>query len=156
MIILLINHLPGTAQQTLAWRDSPRGTEVPSAMQQQLSRMMNPVNERRSSQVGPDSPNPFGSGSMAHRNVGGGGGYTPPLLTSESTNTSVGLYGPRTPLEPSLERPQLPVPNIFPNKSLYDNQLPPIRPPSLSPQSTLNIPYNSPGILHVSPSTVTL
>jgi len=147
----------GTAPQTLAWRDSPRGAEPPSAMQQQLSRMMNPVHERRSSQPGTDSPNPYGSAAMAHRTVGAGGGYTPPLLTSESTGTtrsggsSAGLFAPRTPLEPSLERPQLPIPNIFPNKPLYDNQLPPIRPPSLSPQSSINMPYNSPGIAPINP-----
>lgn len=70
----------------------------------------------------------------------------PPSLTSESTVQSSGsvasnssMYpGPRTPLEPDLNR-ALPMPSLYPQKSgSYDGQLPFLSGhPSLSPQNSL-------------------
>lgn len=83
-------------------------------------------------------------------------GNPPPLLTSESTNRSTGssnstvsstYFSPRTPLEPPLER-ALPVPSMYSNKGNYENQLPPLRPPSLSPQSTVASTQYSPSSVH--------
>lgn len=76
----------------------------------------------------------------------------PPLLTSESTNRSTGssnstvsstYFSPRTPLEPPLER-ALPIPHMYSSKGNYENQLPPLRPPSLSPQTTVASTQYSP------------
>jgi hypothetical protein len=41
-------------------------------------------------------------------------------------------------MEPPLER-ALPIPSLYPQKSngSFENQLPPLRPPSLSPRSTM-------------------
>ncbi|KAL2065020.1 hypothetical protein VTL71DRAFT_4160 [Oculimacula yallundae] len=73
-----------------------------------------------------------------------GQGHPPPLLTSESTNRSTAstgstassvFYSPRTPMDPPMER-SLPIPAIYSQQS-FENQLPPIRPPSLSPQTSL-------------------
>lgn len=77
-----------------------------------------------------------------------------PLLTNESTvdsassgSSSVGpLHTPRTPLDIGQRTPQFP--NLFPPSKIsgfFDShQLPPLRPPSLSPQSSVNNPYHSP------------
>jgi len=130
-----------------------RGSEHLSTVQQ-YPRIMNDVGQRRPSNSGqtqgpPGSPSHFGSPHLAHR---AGAGYTPPLLTSESTSgttksaassNSANSFAPRTPLEPSIDR-SFPMSSLFPSKPLYDTQLPPIRAPSLSPQSSLNTSYNSP------------
>jgi hypothetical protein len=79
-------------------------------------------------------------------------GHPPPLLTSESTNRSTGsssstvssaYFTPRTPMEPPFER-ALPIPSMYYQKSNYDNQLPPLRPSSLSPQTTMTSSQQSP------------
>lgn len=89
-----------------------------------------------------------------HEHLGGSfgtaSGQVPPLthdLTVESASSgssSVGpLYTPRTPLD--LEQRQYPT--IFQTKAtgFFDsNQLPPLRPPSLSPQSSMLNAYHSP------------
>lgn len=69
----------------------------------------------------------------------------PPLLTSESTNSTASstYFGPRTPLEAPSER-ELPVPAGFYQKNNFDHPLPPLRRPSLSPQSTTSVPQLSP------------
>lgn len=88
-----------------------------------------------------------------------------PLLTHDSTVESTssgassvgGLYTPRTPLDLDQRAPQFP--GLFQPKmaGFFDNhQLPPLRPPSLSPQSSVNNPYQSPQgksypISHASP-----
>jgi hypothetical protein len=137
--------------QTLAWRDGHRDDNgIPS---QQLPRMTNPADARRSSYTGPPVPDPLnltGSLQHAHR-TGQGSGHPPPLLSSESTagrssgssgSTSSSMFynTPRTPMEPSLDR-ALPIPALYSQKSSgsFDNahQLPPLRPPSLSPQTSM-------------------
>lgn len=86
----------------------------------------------------------------------------PPSLTSESTVQSSGsaasnfsIYsGPRTPLEPDLNR-SLPFPQLYPQKSgSYDGSLQYFSgPPSLSPQNSLSGPQQSPnGSLQFIPS----
>ncbi|PVH67603.1 hypothetical protein DL98DRAFT_543029, partial [Cadophora sp. DSE1049] len=75
-----------------------------------------------------------------------GQSHPPPLLTSESTNetsaflASTGSSAVRTlptPIELPLEH-ALPTPLRYSQKSshMFENQLPSLRPPSLSPQST--------------------
>lgn len=108
---------------------------------QQLSRKAS--GERRPSYTRSpsDKLNLTGSVQHAHRT---GHSNRPPLLTSESTSTSTNstasssaYFTPRTPMEPPLER-ALPIPALYPQKSngSFEHQLPPIRPPSLSPRST--------------------
>jgi len=143
----------GPNSQTVAWRDQTRPTEI-------LIHAYNRRVERNSSQSsilnGPDSPITFGQSFHSHqRSIGR---FTPPLLTSESTTSTVqsstssgsgdsSYYGPRTPLDPSRDKPSLPIPPIYSGQKLagsFDTQLPPIRHPSLSPQSSMNVSYNSP------------
>ncbi len=109
------------SQQTLAWREGQR---------EELPRITS-VNDRRYS----DSHNSNGPLQLSNRN---GQSNPPPLLTSESTNstTSSNYFTPRTPMEPPLER-ALPIPSMYGQKSTgnFENQLPPLRQPSMSPQS---------------------
>jgi hypothetical protein len=116
----------GAPQQSLPWRDNSRDDSLASL--QQLSRKASPS----------DKLNLTGSVQHAHRT---GHSNRPPLLTSESTSTnstasSSTYFTPRTPMEPPLER-ALPIPALYPQKSngSFEHQLPPIRPPSLSPRS---------------------
>jgi hypothetical protein len=148
----------GNAQ--VAWREEPRDTnfggntqlfffkeslreEVPSPSQQ-FPRTTAAEDKRSSYTKSPlvDSLNLTGSSQHAHRTGQG----RPPTLTSESTTRSSGssastsstaFYTPRTPMEPSFDR-ALPLPSLYPQKSSsnFENQLPSLRPPSLSPQST--------------------
>lgn len=69
----------------------------------------------------------------------------PSLITQESTNSnSSSIFQPRTPLESPGDRT---LPPIYPSKALghFDSQLPPIRPPSLSPQTSSFGQSHSPG-----------
>lgn len=142
-----------TQQQTLAWRNNMRGAEAPSPPQ--FSRVTD-ITDRSSRQRTPsnmDSWNQFGTRSQSGH--GSGPEFSPPiLLTSESTagttmssgtsaSTSSSVYHmPRTPVEPPFERP-IAIPPVYPSK-LYEHQLPPLRSISLSPQSSVNVSYNSP------------
>ena len=125
--------------------------EIPSPLQQ-VSRAAN-SSDRRSSyaknSLG-NSLNLTGSQQHAHRT---GQGQPPPLI-SESTSRSSGssvstnstaFFTPRTPLEPSYDR-ALPLPSLYPQKSTshFENQLPPLRRSSLSPQSTVPGSQQSP------------
>ena len=68
----------------------------------------------------------------------------PPLMTSESISSTGSTYfSPHTPMEPPLERP-MPLPSLFSQNKTgnFENQLPPLRPPSLSPQT--NVAGHSP------------
>lgn len=144
----------GGNQQALSWRDGQRDEVVGSL--QQSSRVVS-VGDQRPSYNGPpsDKLNLTGSAQHAHRT---GSTHPPPLLTSESTNRSSASSGstasstfftPRTPMEPPLER-ALPIPSLYPQKSngSFENQLPPLRPPSLSPQSTMLGSQQSPNGIH--------
>ncbi|KAF4634165.1 hypothetical protein G7Y89_g3945 [Cudoniella acicularis] len=145
----------GGTHQGLPWREGQRDECNPSM--QKLPRLSS-VYERRSSYGNApiaDGLNLTGSAQHAHRT---GQTHPPPLLTSESTNRSNGssastasstFYTPRTPLEPPLDR-ALPIPTMYsqkPNGSL-ENQLPPLRPPSLSPQSGMLNSQQSPNAVH--------
>jgi hypothetical protein len=144
----------GTTQQPIPWRDTPRDDGLNSL--QQLSRIAS-GNDRRLSYTGSpsDKLNLTGSVQHAHRT---GQGHPPSLLTSESTSStnrstassgstvsSAAYFTPRTPMEPPLER-ALPIPSLYPQKSngSFEHQLPPFRPPSLSPRSTLPGSQQSP------------
>ncbi|PMD52108.1 uncharacterized protein K444DRAFT_253501 [Hyaloscypha bicolor E] len=127
----------GTPQQSTPWRDNSLDDSLASL--QQLSRQAS--GERRPSYTRSpsDKLNLTGSVQHAHRT---GHSNRPPLLTSESTSTnstasSSAYFTPRTPMEPPLER-ALSIPALYPQKSngSFEHQLPPIRPPSLSPRST--------------------
>jgi hypothetical protein len=129
-----------------SWWDlssTPLG-EGPGSLQQ-LPRTES-VGDRRSGYAGgpvTDSLNLAGSQQHTHRP---GQSHPPPLLTSESKNRSFAssastgssaLFTPRTPMELPLERSLL-IPLLYSQKSslTFENQLPPLRPPSLSPHST--------------------
>jgi hypothetical protein len=146
----------GAPQQTLPWRDNQHDDGLGSL--QQLGRIAT-VGDCRSSYTGSSEKlNLTGSTQHAHRT---GQSHPPPLLTSESTNRSSASSGstissayfsPRTPMEPSLER-ALPMPSLYSQKSngSFDHQLPPLRPPSLSPRSTMLSFQQSPnGMLTIS------
>lgn len=133
----------GGQQQTLAWRDSSRrSSDVSSSQYPSITNM----SDRRSGQHPTmDVASQFGIPSQNdHRSAPSFS--PPPLLTSESTTGTTGSnsssihHMPRTPLEPSLERP---LPGLHSSKP-YDNQLPPLRSISLSPQSSIDVSYNSP------------
>ena len=135
----------GTPQHSVPWPENAREDGLTSL--QQLSRIAS-GNDRRPNYPGPEKLNLTGSPQHAHRT---GQGHPPPLLTSESTTStnrstassgstvsSSAYFTPRTPMEPPLER-ALPIPSLYPQKSngSFEHQLPPIKPPSLSPRSTL-------------------
>ena len=131
----------GGTQQSLPRREAQR--EDSSALQK-FPRLAS-ISDRPPSL--PSTPkvdilNPTGSLQHSHRTAQAHS-HPPPLLTSESTNRSStsassastgSFFTPHTPMEPPLER-ALPIPSLYPQKS-YETQLPPLRPPSLSPQST--------------------
>lgn len=147
----------GGNPQLLAWREGHRGDD--QANSQQLPRLSS-VTDSRPKFSGPppaDPRNLTGSQQHDHRMNRGQNHPPPPLLTSESTNmsstssasTGSSFFTPRTPLEPPLDR-ALPMPPLYGQKSngSYENQLPPLRPPSLSPQSTLLVTQQSPNVIH--------
>jgi hypothetical protein len=147
----------GAPQQALPWRDNQRDDGLGSL--QQLSRIAT-GGDRRPSYTGSPSEKLNLTGSMQHAHRTGQS-HPPPLLTSESTNRSSASSGstvsstyftPRTPMEPPFER-ALPIPSLYPQKSngSFDHQLPPLRPPSLSPRSTVLGSQQSPkGMLSTS------
>jgi len=141
-------------QQALPWRDTQRDEGLGSL--QQLSRVAT-GGDRRPSHTGSPSEKLNLTGSMQHTHRTGQS-HPPPLLTSESTNrssassgstVSSAYFSPRTPMEPPLERP-LPIPPLYPQKSngSFEHQLPPLRPPSLSPGSTMRGSQQSPTGVH--------
>jgi hypothetical protein len=135
---------------TLAWKDGARdseGQQLPRLSTIGDSRSGQPLGSSRDFQTTSQNGNLRGIG----QNKNQGRGFTP-LLASESmsdtsksgpsTGTNQSLYyGPRTPMEISRER-SLPIPQTYLAKS-YENQLPPLR-SSMSPQASINVPYNSP------------
>ncbi|KAI9745491.1 MAG: hypothetical protein M1818_001025 [Claussenomyces sp. TS43310] len=134
-------------QHTLAWREGLNGTDTPH-----LRPMTNAGSERRSSGTG-RSASPFDSPSHPGMPTPSsfhskGPRFTPPLLTSESTNSTTSsqasVFYPRTPLDTPFDR-ALPVPSFFsakPPPPSYDTQLPPLR--SLSPQSSQPVSRSGP------------
>ncbi|KUJ22357.1 uncharacterized protein LY89DRAFT_294738 [Mollisia scopiformis] len=146
--------LYGSHQQLHPWREGQRDDTLTN--HQQLPRLSS-VTDGRSTLSGTQAADPrnlTGSQQHAHRSAQAQS-HPPPLLTSESTNRSTtssastgssAFFTPRTPLEPPLER-SLPIPSLYSQKS-YENQLPPLRPPSLSPQSTLVTTQQSPNPIH--------
>lgn len=148
----------GTTAHSASWREQPRPLEMPLPIHG-----YRPA-ERNATQPmilnTPDSQMQFGhSFQSQQRSIGG---FTPPSLVSESTvstlksvgsagsgdsrQTSSPYYTPRTPLDSSRDRPSLPIPSIYAGQkppATFETKLPPIRHPSLSPQSSINVPYNS-------------
>lgn len=126
----------GTNHPSLPWRDGSR--DDGAAALQQFSQAN--VSHRRSSRSGTtftESRNLTGPPQHSPH-------HPPPLLTSESTNSTISsstYFSPHTPLETPSDR-SMPLPSIFSQKANgnYDNQLPPLRPPSLSPQISLQSP----------------
>jgi len=127
------------SRQTLAWRDGVRDDQT-----------LPGIGSVGTNQSGPptDALNSPASASHGLRTVMIGN--PPPLLTRESTNRSTGSsnfsYGPRTPLEVPLE----PSSNSYYPKKLgsYENQLPPILTPALSPRSSIVNAQHSPNGKH--------
>lgn len=147
----------GGNSQSLAWREGQRGDDLANS---QLPRLSSVTDSRPnfSGLSHADPRNLTGSQQHDHRMNRGQNHPPPPLLSSESTNRSStssastgssAFYTPRTPLEPPLDR-ALPIPSLYAQKSngSYDNQLPPLRPPSLSPQSSMLLTQQSPNAIH--------
>lgn len=105
-----------------------------------------------------ESPHPYISRFPSQQSSVGG--FTPPLLTTESTNSTVKssissgsgdsrisqshYYAPRTPLDDPNRLPSLPIPSIYSGVKLpvtFEGTLPPMRHTSLSPTSSMNVPY---------------
>ncbi|KAG9230213.1 hypothetical protein BJ875DRAFT_163164 [Amylocarpus encephaloides] len=140
-------------QQGLPWRD---GQHNEGANSQKLPNLAQGYDHRPSHASGPamEGLNMTGSIQYAHRT--GHQSHPPPLLTSESTNRSTSsastassaFFTPRTPLEPPLDR-ALPLPSLYSQKSTgnMENHLAAIRPPSLSPQTTIHISQQSPNAI---------
>lgn len=141
----------GNQQQALPWRDGPRD-ESGRPMQQQLPPIAS-VGDRRPSHTSMLSTSSF-INQQTRRTTQSGSIHPPPLLTTESTDRSIAssnssmFYTPRTPLEPALDRvPQIPSLYHQNSSGMLDNQLPPLRPPSLSPQATVHKQYSPQGML---------
>lgn len=140
-------------QQALPWRDGSRD-EGGRPVQQHLPSIKS-VGNRRLSHPGPPTTDSFIT-QHAHRTSQPGQTHPPPLLSSESTNQSTGssstnsssYYSPRTPLEPAIDRP-LAMPALYAQKSsaMHENQLPPLRPPSLSPQASVHMQRSPHGMM---------
>lgn len=122
-------------------RDSESGLFQQSALQQQQHSTVPNI------QVSRNRPNEQHGGAFP--TLSG----PAPLLAHDSTvesassgSSSAGpAYTPRTPMDIEQRTPQFP--SLFQSKvpGFFDsNQLPPLRPPSLSPQSSMNNPYQSP------------
>lgn len=140
----------GAAQYALPWREGQRPESVDPL--HHLPRISDPGDLRPTYAAAPTADtHPLNiTGSLQHSHRTGQIHQTPPLIPSESTagttrssgsststNSSV-FFTPRTPMEVSMDR-TLPVPSLYPQKTsgTYENQLPPIRAPSLSPQTSL-------------------
>lgn len=135
--------LPGyrdAIHSALPWRENQRD-ETQNKNQQQLPRIASLQNAHEGSSASAmESVKNFGMQQHAQRL---GHSHPSPLLTSESTNLSTASSGstrssyfsPRTPMEPPFDR-GLPIPPLYTPKTSGDTFLPPIRPPSLSPQTT--------------------
>jgi len=143
----------GGIQQSLPWRD---GQHEDSSSLQKLPRLASISDRRPSFPSPPQTEGLIHAGSLQHPlRKAPTPNQPPPLLTSESTNRSSAssastgstssFYHPRTPMEPALER-ALPIPSLYSQKSSgsLDHHLPPLRPPSLSPQSTIVVSQQSP------------
>ncbi|CZS94746.1 hypothetical protein WAI453_013421 [Rhynchosporium graminicola] len=137
---------------SLPWRDAQRDEVI--SRYQPLPSIASVKDRQTSFSAAPhhDPLNPSGPQQHARRTEQS---HPAPLLKSESTNRSTVstgstissiYYSPRTPMDPPMER-ALPIPSIYSQKP-FKNQLPPIRPPSLSPQpSLLGHPQQSPKLL---------
>ncbi|KAH8815034.1 hypothetical protein F5884DRAFT_663987 [Xylogone sp. PMI_703] len=143
--------LHGAGAQTLPWREHAREDSSGPPPQPGRYVSMSSSNDRQprySSIASTEGLNLGNSIANSRRTVLG---QAPPLLTSESTasgSSSSSFFTPRTPMEPTVER-SLHFPSLYPQKSSggYEHQLPPIRPPSLSPQSSMQVQQHSPNTI---------
>ncbi|RFU36148.1 hypothetical protein B7463_g234, partial [Scytalidium lignicola] len=136
----------GAGAQTLPWRDSTREDNIAGPQQ---SARYGDRQPRYSSGLSNSEGLNLGNAVAHSRRTTLG--QTPPLSTSESTasgSSSSSFFTPRTPMEPTVER-SLHFPCLYPQKSAggYENQLPPLRPPSLSPQSAMQSQQHSPSAI---------
>lgn len=154
-----------TPKQSLQWREQTRPIELPlHAYKVQLERK--PSQSSQSSIYGgnQETPPSYMHNFPSHqRSVGGSvGGYTPPLLTTESTGSTTQssstsgssdhriippFYAQRSTGDMPRDRPSLPpVPSLYTGSklpSLFEGPLPPIRhnsgsPPPASPYGMYN------------------
>lgn len=143
--------LHGSAAQTLPWREPAREESNGAAQQSSRYVSMSSGNDRQprySSMANSEGLHLGNSIAHARRPMIG---QTPPLSTSDSTasgSSSSSFFTPRTPMEPTVER-SMHFPSLYPQKSSggYENQLPPLRPPSLSPQSSMQGQQHSPSTI---------
>ena len=140
-----------------AWREQTRPLALPI---QGYGRQPDQRPAKPLSYSGPDSHVPYIPRFASQPSSAGA--FTPPLLTSESTASTLQssvssgshdpripqshYYGPRTPLEDPLRNfPSLPIPSIYANAKLpvsfEGQQLPPMRHASLSPSTSQNVAY---------------
>lgn len=148
--------------QTLAWRDHTRPPDLPI---HGYNRQVEPKLNQSGILNGPETPTSFAQAFHNQpRSLSSISVFSPPSLTSESTASTVSTqlstssssaadtrqstyFAPRIPLDPSRDRPSFPMHPVFSGTkppAHFDNQLPPMRHPSLSPQLSAPISYNSP------------
>lgn len=118
-------------QQTVAWREAPREDS------QRLT-MSGEPRQGNSNTLSHTSP------LQNDRRVVLNNEQRPPLLKHEGSNSkssassgsTTSYFNPRTPMEPTFERP---LPTMYSQKSpgSFEKQLPPLRPQSLSPQVSM-------------------
>jgi hypothetical protein len=138
--------------QTLPWKDQ-FNNHTDFSHGQQGQRPDRTASQASSATISDPGREPsFGTSHQHSRRLDG---FTPALLTSESSsstnwsNASSGSmstqhFGPRTPLDSSLD---MPLPSILSGTKLastFDTQLPPLRHASLSPQNSMNSAYTVP------------
>lgn len=131
------------SHQTPPWRESHVDDNVIPAQWPRIAK----VGDRRSSySASPNADLPSLTGSLQHSHRTGQGDSCPLLSPGSSAGISSGssgsssssFYTPRTPMEPSLDR-ALHIPSLYSHKSSgsFDNHLPPLRPHSSSPQTSM-------------------
>jgi hypothetical protein len=133
------------SSQSLPWRE---GNREEHSMPLQQRRRVSSIGDRPAGYPGPPMGDPLRLTEAMQPARRMGPVPHPPStsasVSSHSTSSSAFLT-PRTPMERPLER-ALSITSLYPRKSPgnYDNQLPPLRSLSLSPQSRAHGPQHSP------------
>jgi len=138
-----------TTYQPLVWKNGQREDHTAALARLGVKSERSPTYAAASTEASTESGPPQRSRRQDHYHV------PPPFLTSESSNqswstgstestTSAAFFGPRTPKDLPLER-SLPIPlHPFSKSGYFEGALPPLRPPSMSPQMTVLVAQQSP------------
>ncbi|KIN04068.1 hypothetical protein OIDMADRAFT_143526 [Oidiodendron maius Zn] len=138
------------SSQPLPWRE---GNCEERSMPLQQRRRVSSIGDRPAGYPGPPIGDPLNlTDAVQQARRMGQVPYPPSTTASISSHSaaSSAYLTPRTPLEPPLERAPS-ISTLFPHKSPgnYDNQLPPLRASSLSPQSRAEGSQQSPSSIRV-------